>query len=585
MRVWIVVIALLLAIARPAGAQQQLSASASVTERLITLLVEKGVLTRDQAGALLQQAKQEAETARKPAPRPRPATPAFAVAKQPAAALSTPAQAAQAEPQLPPGTVRVTYVPQIVRDQIAQEVRNQMLQEAPAQATAASASSAVPEWVRRITVFGDFRFRGEGDFFPSSNRGTPGNFTHFPDYQAINTGSAFDTLGGAFPPLLDTTADRTRVRLRARLGVDAKIDDGISSEIRIATGNDNAPYTANQTLGQNGPFTKYSLWLDRAFVKAAPTNWVSINVGRQPNPYWTTNLQYYDELSFDGLSATLAPKVNGHIDGFVTAGGFPIFNTAFNFATTQAPKEPSHNAWLLAAQAGGQWRFSDNYAFKLAAGYFDYVNTQGKLSAPCTIVFASDSCSTDDTRPLIWQFGNTMFPIRNIVCQPGQTTCANPQYFGLASRFGILDVHGRFEIDTFKPVVIGLEGDFVWNLGFNREQVLAEGPTGDNFNGTAYKGGNKGYMGRITAGTPTIEQRWDWNVSLAYKYIESDAVLSALVDNDFHLGGTNAKGYVLEGYLGVARNAYLGLHWLSASEIVGQPYRADVLQADLNVKF
>ena len=40
---------------------------------------------------------------------------------------------------------------------------------------------------------------------------------------------------------------------------------------------------------------------------------------------------------------------------------------------------------------------------------------------------------------------------------------------------------------------------------------------------------------------PEITKRWDWNVSLAYKYVESDAVLDALNDPDFHLGGTNAR--------------------------------------------
>ena len=161
-----------------------------------------------------------------------------------------------------------------------------------------------------------------------------------------------------------------------------------------------------------------------------------------------------------------------------------VFDTAFNFATTDAPKQSSHDAWLFAAQGGAEWQLSKNYSLKLAAGYFDYTNTQGKLSSPCTILFASDSCDTDDTRPLFLQFGNTMFPIRDIVLPAGQTTGANPQFFGLASRFGVLDLHGRFDIETYRPVIVSLEGDFADNLAFNRSQILAEGPTGDNFNGS-----------------------------------------------------------------------------------------------------
>ena len=218
-------------------------------------------------------------------------------------------------------------------------------------------------------------------------------------------------------------------------------------------------------------------------------------------------------------------------------------------------------------------------------GYFDYVNTQGVLSTPCTITFSSDSCSTDDTRPLFLQFGNTVFPIRQIVLPPGQTTGPNPQYFGLASRFGVLDLHGRFDIENYRPIIVSLEGDFAANLAFSKSAILAEGPTADNFNGSQYKGGNKAYMVRLTVGNAEIAKRWDWNVSLAYKYVESDAVLDALNDPDFHLGGTNAKGFVLGANLGIAKNAFMTLKLLSANQIVGQPYGVDVVQADLNVRF
>ena len=76
-----------------------------------------------------------------------------------------------------------------------------------------------------------------------------------------------------------------------------------------------------------------------------------------------------------------------------------------------------------------------------------------------------------------------------------------------------------------------------------------------------------------------------WNVSAFYKYLESDAVVDAFTDSDFHLGGTNAKGYIFGGSYGVAHNVDLTAHWLSASEVSGPPYTVDVILLDLNGRF
>jgi hypothetical protein len=560
-----------MAIGQPGHAQQSPDSGSSVTERLIELLVQKGVLQKDQAAALLKQAQREARDNRRPAPQP------VAHAEKTPARPASVAQGLVA-PSVPPGTVRVTYVPQIVRDQIAAEVRGQVMQQAKSEGWAAP--GALPEWTQRLTVFGDVRVRAESDMLSKSNDPL------VPDFQSINAGSGYDTNSGALPPLLDTTQNRDRMRLRARLGVDARIDDGVSAELRIATGNDNSPVTTNQTLGQNGPFDKYALWLDRAFIKDAPADWMTLYAGRMTNPYWTSNLVYVDDLGFDGVAISATPRAGNALSGFFTVGAFPVFNTAFNFATTASPKYASHDAWLLGLQGGGDWRISDRYDARIAAGYFSYSNIQGKTSAPCTLIFSSDSCSTDDTRTLFRQFGNTMFPIRNITPNPTATNGgAMPQYYGLASQFDVLDLHGRFDIDIFKPIVIALEGDFATNLAYNRAAILGHGPA-NNFDGSGqFKSGANAYMLRVAVGTPTIARRWDWNLSLAYKYLEADSVLDALTDSDFHLGGTNAKGYVLSGNLGIARNTWLTAAWYSTDQVSGTPYGVDTVQVDLNVRF
>jgi hypothetical protein len=525
-----------------------------VTGRLIELLVKRGILHRDEADALVAEAK--AEKRAKVAARPPAAHPV--------------APAPPAEESVPPGTVRVTYVPQIVRDQIAQQVRAQLAQDAPAVVQP-------PPEQSRFHFFGDIRVRGEFDELPGSNA------PEFPDFATINSGSPYDITGASGPvPLLNTTSDRERIRLRARAGVDAIIDDGITAEIRVASGNDASPVSPNQTLGQNGTFTKYAIWLDRAFIKAAPADWLVGYAGRMPNPFWTTDLIYYDELGFDGFATTLSPRIDKQLSGFLTAGAFPAFNTAFNFGSTTVDSSyASRNAWLFGVQAGGEWQALEELSTKFAAAYFDYSNISGKISSPCTIVYSSDTCDTDNTRTMFPGNGNTMMAVRNILSAPNNT---QPQYFGLASPFRILDLHNQVNLLNFQPVVVSFDTEFDINLGFDKSRVVALGV--NNFGASGQPdAGNKAYLARVNVGMPVIAARWDWNMSLAYKYVESDSVLASLDDPDFHLGGTNAKGFILQGNLGLARNTWVTARWLSATQVSGPPYTADVIEADLNVRF
>src|SRR3546814_10796153 len=77
----------------------------------------------------------------------------------------------------------------------------------------------------------------------------------FTNYGAINHGDPQNindvTPGWIEPPFINTLQDRQRFRLRARLVVNAQIDDWISADIRLATGADNSPVSTNQPLGND----------------------------------------------------------------------------------------------------------------------------------------------------------------------------------------------------------------------------------------------------------------------------------------------------------------------------------------------
>ena len=94
-----------------------------------------------------------------------------------------------------------------------------------------------------------------------------------------------------------------------------------------------------------------------------------------------------------------------------------------------------------------------------------------------------------------------------------------------------------------------------------------------------------GYLARLTVGYPQIHERWQWNTSFAYRHLDSDAVPDAFTDSDFHLGGTDAKGWIVGGKVGLARNTWLQLRYMSSDAIDGPPLGIDTLQVDLNGKF
>jgi hypothetical protein len=569
------VIALPLLMGVPHGASAQPAAEdggGNTMVHLIQLMVKNGQITSEQAAPLLREAEQEGHTAKRAHTVAKPST------AVPQAAEST----APAENGAPPMSVHVTYVPELVRQQIASEVKQQVMQEAQEEGWAAPNSQ--PEWTQRIKVFGDIRLRGEEDMLSNTNCNC------FPDFNTINgSANGFDDTASVFPPTLNMNENRTRFRLRARIGVDAQINDWISSEVRLGTGNDRNPVSENQTLGAGGDFSKYQIWLDRAYIRLKPTPWLSLDVGRAPNPFWTTPILFYDDLNFDGISVHAQHAIGSNVTGFLTVGAFPVFDTSFNFGSTSTSDQQtsSHDSYLVAIQGGGEWKINDDYVAEMALGYFDFLNVQGSQSAPCLSPVGFGSCSTDNQTPGWVQFGNTLFPLRNITPNPaaGSTVTANPQFFGLASRFDIFDVHGAFSVLNFHPIDIVFAADFVKNFGFDAAAIAARGPSNNVGSNGLWSGGDNGYLVQVTVGHQQLEKPWDWNVTVGYRYLGSDAVLDALTDSDFYPGGTNAKMYTLAGNVALDRNLWFDSKFYSATQISGPSFNANTLIFDINAKF
>ena len=584
--------------------------SQNVTINLIHRLVERGVLTQADADELIKQAEDDAATARAvaaqqraPAARDENGTPQLFAEPSPLPqttaklADTTPAEGLpSAETGEEGDAVNVTYVPEVVKRQIREDIKQEVMEQAREENWANPRS--FPSWLARFTPFFDIRLRYEGSFFPSGNDDTGA----FPNFNAINTGPPFDVTGTTFSPQLNVDKDRHRARIRVRGGVALDLDDGFTMGIRIATGETNTPTSTNQTLGvanngQGGNYSKYQIWLDRAFLRyeigGQPTGDFMAEVGRFDNPFFTVSELVWDEdLGWDGLAVSGRYEVVKGITPFATAGIFPVFNTDFNFSTNRPDKFSSEDKWLYAFQAGSNFRLSKDLTAKVAGSYYDFYNIEGKLSDPFVPLTASDQGNTDDSRPSFAQKGNTYFPIRDIIPTADNNfgTTKQFQYFGLATPFRVIDALGTIDYSRFDPIHFTLFGEFIKNIAFDWGDVNAiainnRGPNLANGKPGTFAGGGTGWIAGVKIGHAVLEKSWDWNVGINYRVLDSDATVDAFNDSDFGGGGTNVKGYTVFASLAITPRVWVALRWMSSNEVDGPTLRNDIFQFDLNAKF
>ena len=543
--------------------------STNVTVNLIARLVEKGVLSQEEATVMIQQAEAEAQQAQQ-----------SAAAQTDIAALPPAASADE---------MRVTYIPEVVKNSMRDQIKQELMATAREQKWS---EKNYPTWTEKFRPFGDLRFRYDSVFFGEGNDNTGS----FPNFNALNNGAPYDTSGTQFSPQYNVDQDRQRARLRARFGSDIMLGDGFNAGIRLATGDSNSPTSLNQTLGgSGGNFSKYAIWLDRAFLSydAGPGDGeeLTLLIGRFDSPFFSTEVQWDNDLGFDGLAARGKVKLNDKATSFFAAGYFPVYNTDFNFASNQPAKFESTDKWLTGAQFGIDWKITDDLTAKFGVAYYDFSNISGKLSSPFTPLTASDAGDTDTTRPSFAQRGNTYMQLRDI-----KPTAANDlgakyqyQYYGLASEFRNLTFTGRIDYDHFDPVRLTWLGEVTKNIAFDESNIRKiasnnRGPNAGNKRG-AFRGGDTAWNLSFQVGKPAMERFGDWQAGFGYRYVESDAVVDAFTDSNFGGGSTNVQGYYLSSSMALSPAVRLGVKWMSSDEIIGSPLSTDTLQVDINAKF
>ncbi len=284
--------------------------------------------------------------------------------------------------------------------------------------------------------------------------------------------------------LMNTTDNQDRYRLRLRLGATADINETTQAGVRISTGNTANPVTSQQTMGNY--FNPYTVVMDLAYVKTTPLPGLTLTGGRMLNPFFFSDLIWWRDLTFEGFAGTYRHTLLGPLEGFATAGAFPLYSAQSVAQYTQ------DNKWLYAGQVGLDIKPRKELVGRIGVAYYDYQHTRGIANNP------SYPGEYDYTVPQYMQKGNTLFDIGNYSTTPATTELA------LASQYRELNITGTLDVGFWDPIHAVFLGDYVNNIGFNRALVaaLTQNP--------AVTSQTQGYQVGLSVGYPEIVRFPQW---------------------------------------------------------------------------
>ena len=323
---------------------------------------------------------------------------------------------------------------------------------------------------------------------------------------------------------VEDAEDRNRQRIRARLGVDAKVTDHVKATLQFATGGED-PRSSNQTLG--GTSSRKSIGLDLAYADWGFMPGGNVLLGKQPIPVFRPG----QSLFFDG-------DVNPEGAAVKLDRGM-LFGTAYGWWLTEQfnadPAGENADATIFGLQAGLKFPLLGGETV-LAANYYDCgaCRTNSPLYANNSNGNTTYRVGTSTTNLLTYDYD-----ILELAAQVGTTVGALPL-----------------------------------TLWANYAQNMADDVEHD----TAYGAG--AVLGK--ASNPGT-----WELGALYQSIEKDALFAQWIDSDFGDGKTDADGWVLKaGYAPVKNFTVNATYFVNTlNKDVGTELDYDRLQLDLNYKF
>jgi hypothetical protein len=381
-------------------------------------------------------------------------------------------------------------------------------------------------------------------------------------------------------------SQRSFWRFRLRLNADFKLGEDFFGGVQLVTGQ--ASDSDNQTF-ENG-FSDYGIFISRAYLGWHATDWLTLVGGKQPNPLYTTELVWDSDINPTGVSAafkfhelfpaagsesyskdgkTVSSKPGTHPwELTLNVGGF-IYDDNNEDAFDN---DASDDAYILAAQLVGSWKFNKNLKVTFAPGVqlFNAADYSGFNNANA---FSDVPGVSGEGRKLtiLNAPGDVAFKIGNLKTKFYWDFAYNAQG---QERFD--DIYGLFYPNVPKP------GKIDANPGFESFH-----DTEDDF----------AYLVGIQFGE--LKKAGDWQLYVNWRQTGISSIDPNLNDSDFALSEINTRGvktglfYSFTDFLnaGIAYSYAWNLKDnLVGGQATGGAALADsnaiqVFQVDLNVKF
>ncbi len=321
------------------------------------------------------------------------------------------------------------------------------------------------------------------------------------------------------------SSNRDRQRIRARLGMEAKISSTLLAGFQIASGDANDPRSTNSTLTDANQ--RKSIGLDLAYVDWKLRDNLLITVGKQKQPWFK-------------------PGTSLFIDGDINPEG-----VALQYGGKTGPFAKAWGYWLAERSAaadssvvGAQFGYGFGGGLTVAAGYWDYGSIQDK---PILNYNGSPA-------------GNSTYT--------ANADCSVPSPTG-ATRCYAFDYNIA-------------EADVQWTGMVGGRALQLFGAYLENMDPSSL---NSGYTLGFLLGKASDPGTWEFGAM--YEDMERDAQFAALLDSDFADGLTQGRGYVLQGSWAPVKNMNVKATYFLNDRNYGTATEADYkrLQLDLNYKF
>lgn len=355
------------------------------------------------------------------------------------------------------------------------------------------------DWAGKVAIKGDLRYRYE-----------------YISDDAVNAAG------------IQSTADRYRDRIRARLGVEAKPIDNLLVGIGLTTTEGNDPRSGNQTL--TNVFSRKSVELDFAYFDWKFASWGDLIGGKMKQPFFkqSQSLFWDNDVNPEGLAVNFNSGI--------------WFGTLYNYWVNEvsgAQNTRTADTSLAGVQIGARLPIGSS-SLVLAAHYYDLSAGQG--SAP----FFGGNAN-----------GNTTINV------------GTPPVAVLANDYEVVNLTAEFN------TLLGS-----WPLQLWTD--VAQNQAVDDLD-TAWSAG-------VLLGKAGNYRTWEFGA--AYHSLEKDALFAQLIDSDFAGGVIDSQGWVLRAGYAPLKNWTLNTTYFLNDRNRDVPNSVgdtevgyDRLQVDFNVKF